>query len=94
MAIKNSNRLILIGEHQKDLNNLSKEELIKIISQQKTKRHHNKIEVADFSVETTEELKLCEETINRLISKHSNFAKFRREKSNLESSHINSIGMI
>lgn len=82
------------GKQTIDLNNLSKQELIDIIvSQHNTKPLHNKIEVTDFSVETTEPLSVCEETINRLIQKHKGFAELRKAKAQLESSMFNNIGI-
>lgn len=82
------------GKQTIDLNELSKRELIDIIvSQHLAKQSYNKIEVTDFSVESTEPLSICEQTINRLIEKHKTFAEFRRTRVQLDNSMCNNLGI-
>jgi hypothetical protein len=70
----------------KDLNSLSKSELIDLLIEEHNKKtYHNKIEVADFSVESTgESLKVCHRTMNKLIGEHKDFVTLRRIKSQVD----------
>lgn len=71
--------------NEEDLQKLSKEELINIVVDMSLSRpvylpQHNKIEVVDFTVESSESLQNCKETMNELISKHKNFCTLRKAK--------------
>lgn len=77
-----------------DLNNLSREELIQlIITQHHSKQTYNKIVIADFMVETSEPINICEETINRLIDRNKDFFTSRKAMVQLEGSGFNSVGI-
>lgn len=75
---------------EKNLENMEKKELIAIIDKLIADRqsniiHHNRIEVADFIVESNDEtLENCKRTIDNLIKQHGNFFIKRKQKAMLE----------
>lgn len=76
-----------------NLNSMTKKELIAfIISQdnQDTRPIHNRIELGDISVDTTESLSTCEQTINRMIDKHKRFVAERKAERMLNNSMYSS----
>lgn len=77
------------NKSSKGLDKLSKQDLINlIITQHDSKIAYNKISVADFSIESYESLKVCEDTINRLIDRNKDFFTLRKARVQLEGPNI------
>ncbi len=74
---------------KKEIETLSKEELIDLVrslfEKIETTSKFNKIELADFVVESnSENLSKCKSIMDSLVKKHFKFSTLRKEKINME----------